>query len=282
MYSGGMNLVSAASTSKSFDYVCLAETSIAGDIDINMKVTPTVSIPEAVAPNGNLAVKDVVADIQIDLTGNLDDLRALINPFNGHVNHFNIEVNGESKNAVGGGGVPIPETDHEPGDDFIPFTVGGVDTTFSVGDENVDITVGEIEAVINAKLGPTPIDLVVTCIPPADNVLATVEIDEDADPGEPGDDDDENDENGDDDNGKQDDDDNGKSGDDDNDKLGDDKNGNGDDNDKPGDDGKKSDNGDVGGKLPETATNNPLFMLMGSLITVAGGALIFVRRKVLN
>lgn len=39
---------------------------------------------------------------------------------------------------------------------------------------------------------------------------------------------------------------------------------------------------DKGGELPKTATNNPLMILISSLMTVTGGALIFIQRKVLN
>src|SRR5699024_6698871 len=123
-----------------------------------------------------VAIEDIIADIKIDLTGALDGLRGLINPFNGHVNHFNVEVNGQTENVVGDGGVPIPETPHSEGDNFIPFTVGGQDTTFTVGENDADVVLGEIEAVINAKLGLIPVDLTVTCTPPADNVMTTVKV----------------------------------------------------------------------------------------------------------
>ena len=39
-YQTGWKNVSAAEVTKSFDYTCIANTSIAGEIDIDMKVTP--------------------------------------------------------------------------------------------------------------------------------------------------------------------------------------------------------------------------------------------------
>lgn len=57
----------------------------------------------------------------------------------------------------------------------------------------------------------------------------------------------------------------------------------GDSKDKDGSDektgGNNSNNG-KGGKLPDTATNNPLFVLLGSLMAIAGGTLFFFRKKV--
>src|SRR5699024_10937541 len=47
---------------------------------------------------------------------------------------------------------------------------------FTVGEDDADITVGEIEAVIKAKLGAIPVNLTATCSPPADNVLTTVKV----------------------------------------------------------------------------------------------------------
>jgi|SRR5690625_43877 len=46
--------------------------------------------------------------------------------------------------------------------------------------------------------------------------------------------------------------------------------------------GTKSSDNDNGGKLPKTATNNPLIILIGSLLAIVGGALIFIRKKALN
>src|SRR5699024_6389790 len=152
---------------KSFDYTCIASTSIAGDIEIGMKVSPNISLPETVEPGEAINLSDISANIEIDLTGSLDGLRGLINPFNGHVNHFNIVSQGTEKNVLGEGGAAIPETAHEAGDTFIPFTVSGIDTAFDGGEEDVEFSVGEIEAIINAKLAAMPVDLTVTCTPPA-------------------------------------------------------------------------------------------------------------------
>src|SRR5699024_7251220 len=128
----------AAEVTESFNYVCVADV-LGNPMDINMKVTPTMSIPDSVTSGTELSVVNFVTDIEIDLTENLDGVRGLINPFKGHVNHFNLEVNSDSQNMVGENGVPIPETPHEAGDAFVPFTVSGNDATFSVGDEDVEI-----------------------------------------------------------------------------------------------------------------------------------------------
>src|SRR5699024_3834258 len=162
-YQTGWKNVSAAEVTKSFDYTCIANTSIAGEIDIDMKVTPKISTPDSVEPNEEVLIENIITDITIDLTGNLDGLRALINPFNGHVNHFHLEANGQKVNVVGESGAKIPETPHDAGDNHIPFKVSGVNSSFTAGDEDLTIHVGEIEAVINAKLGAMPVDLEVTC-----------------------------------------------------------------------------------------------------------------------
>src|SRR5690625_4209646 len=166
LYHGTMKQLYAAEATNSFDYVCVADV-LGTPLDINMKVTPTITIPDSVAPNTELNIKDLVTDIEIDLTGNLDAVRGLINPFKGHVNHFNLEVNNDTQNMVGENGVPIPETPHEADDAFVPFTVSGNGATFAVGDEDVEIVAGEIEAVIESKLAP----LVAVCTPPEDNVI---------------------------------------------------------------------------------------------------------------
>src|SRR5699024_10702042 len=132
----------------------------------------------SVTSGTELNVEDFVTDIEIDLTGNLDAVRGLINPFKGHVNHFNLEVNNDTQNMVGENGVPIPETPHEADDAFVPFTVSGNGATFAVGDEDVEIVAGEIEAVIESKLAP----LVAVCTPPEDNVITTVTVEEEQEP----------------------------------------------------------------------------------------------------
>lgn len=183
-YSGGMKEASAAQVTKSFDYTCIASTSLAGEIEIGMKVTPKVSVPDVVAPNGNIAVENIVTDIEVDLTGSLAPLKALINPFNGHVSQFNLQANGSSVNAIGAKGAKIPETPFDDSATAIPFSIKGVNSNLKAGEEDTDIKVGEIKAEIYAKLGSTPVDLPVTCTPPADNVLTTVTVDEGADLGE--------------------------------------------------------------------------------------------------
>jgi len=264
LYQSGWKKVSASEAAKSFNYTCIAETSIAGTIDIDMKVTPKISIPDSVEPNGELILDNIATDIEIDLTGNLDGLRALINPFNGHVNHFNIEANGQTVNVVGKDGAKIPETAHGADDNHIPFKVSGNKSSFSAGTEDINVHVGEIEAVINAKLGATPIDLTVVCSPPGDNVLTAVSVD-----GQGNDDDQGNDDG-------QGNDDNkggvvGQGGDDGNDNSGVVANG-------------MNKSGTTGGGylLPKTATNTPLLIAIGSILSIAGGAILFIRRKIMN
>src|SRR5699024_907292 len=168
----------AFAATNSFDYTCVASTSIAGDIEIDMIVNPSLSLPDSVEPNGEISLENIATDIEIDLMGSLNALRGLINPFNGHVNHFNIEADGQAMNVVGEGGVKIPETPHDASDDHIPFTVAGIDSSFTAGEEDAAIHVGEIEAVINAKLGIIPVDLTVVCTPDSDTLLATVAVEE--------------------------------------------------------------------------------------------------------
>src|SRR5699024_11865955 len=45
---------------------------------------------------------------------------------------------------------------------------------------------------------------------------------------------------------------------------------------------KSDNNNGSGGSLPDTATTNPLFILFGSIMAVGGGALVFVRRKIMG
>lgn len=46
--------------------------------------------------------------------------------------------------------------------------------------------------------------------------------------------------------------------------------------------GSEDNSSNKGEELPDTATNNPLNILIGSLMAVAGGALVFIRKKVLG
>src|SRR5699024_3629422 len=98
------------------------------------------------------------------------------NPFKGNVDHFNIEVDGQTENVVGASGATIPETPHDDSDDFVAFTVGGNDTSFTAGEQDVDIVAGEILAQIGTSLVG---DLPATCTPDGDNVIATVKVEED-------------------------------------------------------------------------------------------------------
>src|SRR5690625_1035522 len=182
-YQGTMKKVDAAEATNSFDYMCIADTSF-GVLEIGMKVTPTITVPDTVEPNSTLNVENISTDIEIDLTGTLNQLRGLINPFEGQVNHFYVEVDGEEENVVGSEGTAIPSTPHESGDDFVPFTVLGNDTAFTVGEDDVEIVAGEIEAVIESSLADIPVQ----CNPTGDNVITTVTVEEEEEPGEPEDD----------------------------------------------------------------------------------------------
>ncbi|WP_212667902.1 DUF5011 domain-containing protein [Virgibacillus pantothenticus] len=180
-YMNGFKPVHAAQVKKSFDYLCIASTSLAGDIEIKMNVTPTVSIPDSVHPNQEIPVTNIETAIQVDLTGELAPLKAFINPFNGNVKQFQLQAANQTVNVVGKQGAVIPETPFNEEDTFIPFHISGQDTNVTAGEKNVDIHVGEIKAEIHAKLGSSPINLPVTCGPPEDSLLTTVQVEEAAD-----------------------------------------------------------------------------------------------------
>lgn len=131
------------------------------DVAIAMNVSPRMSLPEAVKPDTKFTVRDVTADISISLTGVLNDLRALINPFNGKANEFMFEVNGEKVNIVGEEGARFPETNHGPGDEEISFTVKANHFPVTSGKEDVEIHAGAIQANIESKLAT----LTVACNP---------------------------------------------------------------------------------------------------------------------
>src|SRR5699024_6728889 len=64
--------VAQAAEKTTYDYTCIAETSIAGKIDIGMKVSPNVTVPETVESEGKLTLENISSDIEIDLEGNLN------------------------------------------------------------------------------------------------------------------------------------------------------------------------------------------------------------------
>lgn len=177
-YSGGMIAAHAQQATKSFNYVCVAKTSIAGDILIDMKVTPTVTVPDTVNPNQQFSVSDIETAIEVDVTGSLAPLKGLINPFNGHVQQFHLQAANETVNVVGAEGVAIPETPFDNDAPFIPFRISANDASYTAGNEDINIHVGEIKAEIHAKLGTTPVNLPVTCTPPEDTLLTTVKVEE--------------------------------------------------------------------------------------------------------
>lgn len=177
-YSGGLKIIHAEQATKTFDYVCVAKTTIAGDILIDMKVTPTVSIPDMVNPHQKFSVYDIETAIEVDVTGSLAPLKGLINPFNGHVNQFHLQAVNETANVVGTEGVVIPETPFDNDAPFIPFSISANDVSYTAGNADVNIHVGEIKAEIHAKLGTTPVNLPVTCTPPEDTLLTTVKVEE--------------------------------------------------------------------------------------------------------
>ncbi|WP_218668078.1 DUF5011 domain-containing protein [Virgibacillus proomii] len=177
-YNDGLKIVHAKQETKTFDYECIAKTSIAGDILIDMKVTPTVSIPDMVNPHEKFSVSDIETAIEVDVTGSLAPLKGLINPFNDHLNQFHLQAANETVNVVGTEGVAIPETPFDNDAPFIPFSIGAIDASYTAGGVDVNIHVGEIKAEIHAKLGTTPVNLPVTCTPPEDTLLTTVKVEE--------------------------------------------------------------------------------------------------------
>src|SRR5699024_7959704 len=96
-------------------------------------------------------------------------------PFEGHVDHFNLVANGETKNAVGSEGSPIPSTPHDESGEFVSFTVNGNDTVFTAGEEDVEIKADEILAQIETGIVG---DIPATCTPNGDSVLATVTVED--------------------------------------------------------------------------------------------------------
>src|SRR5690625_5756156 len=111
-----------------------------------------MTLHDIIQQNRDINVEDISTDIEIDLTGSLNDLRFVINPFKGNVDHFNMEVDGQTENVVGASGATIPETPHDDSDDFVAFMVGGNDTRFTAGEQDVDIVAGEFLAQIGKCL----------------------------------------------------------------------------------------------------------------------------------
>lgn len=320
---GGMSTVSAAETSKTIEYNCLGSAAGLIDVDIDMDVTITGTVPESVEPGAEFEIENSYTNISMEVT---DILRTAANPLQGNVSQFNLELE-NATDADGEDVVNVAETPLEFGpidiadeDETVEFRVpseGGIDVSLTAGDSgNVVITAGTILTTVEASALGISMDVDVTCNPleGQDLVLNTINIGDDGeDPGdddgkEPGDGDDDGTDPGDDDDGTKpgdgdgdgtepgdDDDDGTKPGDDDDDGTkpgdddddgkgpGDDGDGNGDDN---GDGNGTVDNGDddngLGGALPKTATTHPLLMLIGSLMAVAGGAVFFIRKRVLS
>src|SRR5699024_1467571 len=136
---------------------------------------------ESVEENGEINVTGFSSDIKLHFSGALDALKGLINPFKGHVDHFNIEGDDQIVNAMGEGGVEIPSTEFADDAKFVEFNVAGKDTIVTAGTEDVEIVAGEILAQIASPLGDIP----ATCIPDEKTVLATIEVEEPEEPEEP-------------------------------------------------------------------------------------------------
>src|SRR5699024_4212554 len=126
-------------------------------MNIDMKVTPTVSVPKTVEPGEEINITDVNTDIEIDLTGDLANLRDFINPFNGTIEFFNFEVNNETKNVLPEGGVQV--NDVEQAEEYVPFSIDGADTKFAGSEEDITIQAGEINAEINANAFGASVDI---------------------------------------------------------------------------------------------------------------------------
>src|SRR5699024_3670403 len=160
---------------------CNAKTSSGIELDLDMEVTPSLSVPESVEENGEINVTGFSSDIKLHFSGALDSLKNLINPFKGHVDHFNIEGDDQIVNAIGEGRVAIPSTEFADDAKFVEFNVAGKDTIVTAGTEDVEIVAGEILAQIDSPLGDIP----ATCTPDEKTVLATVEVEEPVEPEEP-------------------------------------------------------------------------------------------------
>src|SRR5690625_5287037 len=86
-----------------------------------------------------------------------------------------MEVDGQTENVVGASGATIPETPHDDSDDFVALMVGGNDTSFTAGEQDVDIVAGEILAQIGTSLVG---DLPSSCSASGDHVRARVTVGE--------------------------------------------------------------------------------------------------------
>src|SRR5690625_6765906 len=104
-----------------------------------MNVKPTMTLPDTVNPNEEISIEDIVAEIELDLTGDISSVASLIDPFEGHVDHFNLVANGETKNAVGSEGSTIPSTPHDESGEFVSFEVNGIDKVLTDGEDDVKV-----------------------------------------------------------------------------------------------------------------------------------------------
>src|SRR5699024_1390527 len=125
--------------------------------------------------NEVIRIEDIVAEIELDLTGDISWVASLIDSFDGHADHFNLAAHGERKNAVGSVVSPITSTPHDESGEFVSFTVNGNDTVFTAGEEDVEIKGDEILAQIETGIVG---DIPATCTPNGDSVLATVTVED--------------------------------------------------------------------------------------------------------
>lgn len=170
-YYGGVEKASAEEYSGEFNYTCEVD-SVLVNMDINMTVEPTISVPESVKAEEDIVVDNIKTEIELDLSV-LGGLASAVDPLEGKVNQFNLIADDEVKNVVEGG-IDIPSTAQDD-DNRAKFKVDGNDTSFTAGKENVDIEVGEIKAEIHAVGQELP---VVCTLDSDDNVIATVKVEE--------------------------------------------------------------------------------------------------------
>lgn len=319
LYSGQAGQVSAAEETKTLEYRCTGSAAGLIDVNINMDVEISSTVPESVEPDAEFSIQNSYTTISMEVT---DILRTAANPLQGEVSQFNLKLNNATETGSGSDVVnvaseplafgPINIVDEDETVEFRVPEADGINVDLTADESgNVEISAGEIITNVTVLGGLTSVDVTCTPIDGQNLVLNSIEIagedrgdsdlGNDEDPGEePGDNnngegpsdgnDDEDLGNNNDGEGPGADNDSEDTGNGDNDDEGPGSDNDGDDNDgttnidgsdNGSDDTKKktSDENEKGGKLPKTATNTPVILLLGSILALAGGALVLFRKK---
>ncbi len=183
---GGLSTASAAEVSKTIEYNCLGSALGLIDVDIDMDVTVSATVPEAVEPGEEFTIENSYTTISMGVT---DILRTTANPLNGQVSQFNLELDNATETDSGNGVVNVAEEplpfgpiDFEDDDETVQFRVpetGGIDVNLTAGDSgDIKLTAGEIVTTVTASALGMEVDVDVTCNPldGQDRVLNTIQI----------------------------------------------------------------------------------------------------------